>query len=211
MEQIERKEKKQKEKRKEKKKKETSISRIRRRTGTQASPPSFACFLFFVFYFLFYVLLVQSNLSSSTASIRKYFENIVGGPVEEVLLMRDSLNQRSRCFGFITFLKTEDVTKALSIRDHLIDDKRIHMEPARAHGEINRSVPHEPVPNKLFVGNVVKDATKEEVNDFFSKYGPILETLVMQDRETGEPRGFCFVTFEKEVTKSCFFLSSKPK
>eukprot|EP00934_Nitzschia_sp_Nitz4_P005459 Nitzschia sp. Nitz4//scaffold13_size275219//64563//65617//NITZ4_000856-RA/size275219-augustus-gene-0.256-mRNA-1//-1//CDS//3329535960//5449//frame0 len=44
---------------------------------------------------------------------------------------------------------------------------------------------------KLFVG-----VTEEEFRTFFEKFGVLLDSVVMVDRESGRSRGFGFVTFE---------------
>ncbi|PSC76786.1 heterogeneous nuclear ribonucleo 1 [Micractinium conductrix] len=48
---------------------------------------------------------------------------------------------------------------------------------------------------KLFLGGLSWDTTEEKLRDHFSKYGSIVEAVVMRDRQTGRPRGFGFVTF----------------
>lgn len=47
---------------------------------------------------------------------------------------------------------------------------------------------------KLFVGNLSFDTTENDLQDLFSKHGPVTEANLMQDRATGRARGFGFVT-----------------
>jgi RNA recognition motif-containing protein len=47
---------------------------------------------------------------------------------------------------------------------------------------------------KLYVGNLSFDATENDLQDLFSEHGPVTEVNLMQDRATGKPRGFAFVT-----------------
>uniref|UniRef100_UPI00358F18E9 cold-inducible RNA-binding protein B-like isoform X2 n=1 Tax=Myxine glutinosa TaxID=7769 RepID=UPI00358F18E9 len=49
---------------------------------------------------------------------------------------------------------------------------------------------------KLFVGGLNFDTTEDVLDSIFGKYGPLLEVLLMKDRETHKSRGFAFVTFE---------------
>lgn len=53
---------------------------------------------------------------------------------------------------------------------------------------------------KVFVGGLSMEVTEKEFGDYFSKYGPVKDAVVMVDRNTGSSRGFGFVTFEKEET-----------
>ena len=47
---------------------------------------------------------------------------------------------------------------------------------------------------KLYVGNLSYDTTENELQDLFSQKGPVTEVNLVQDRTTGRPRGFAFVT-----------------
>lgn len=48
---------------------------------------------------------------------------------------------------------------------------------------------------KIFVGNLSPRTTKSEIARFFSAAGRVASVSLPVDRETGEPRGFCFVEF----------------
>jgi cold-inducible RNA-binding protein len=47
---------------------------------------------------------------------------------------------------------------------------------------------------KLYVGNLSYDTTENDLQDLFAAHGPVTEVNLMQDRVTGRPRGFAFVT-----------------
>jgi len=47
---------------------------------------------------------------------------------------------------------------------------------------------------KIFVGNMSFKTTEESLEGLFSNYGQVDEVAVINDRETGRPRGFAFVT-----------------
>lgn len=49
---------------------------------------------------------------------------------------------------------------------------------------------------KIFVGNLSRDATEEDVRSAFSAYGKVTSVTVLKDKFTGEPRGFGFVEME---------------
>jgi RNA recognition motif-containing protein len=46
----------------------------------------------------------------------------------------------------------------------------------------------------IYVGNLPFTATEEEVAGLFADFGPVEKVKIVTDRETGRPRGFCFVT-----------------
>ena len=46
---------------------------------------------------------------------------------------------------------------------------------------------------KMYVGNLPFSATEDEVRALFSEYGSVESVSLINDRETGRPRGFGFV------------------
>jgi len=46
---------------------------------------------------------------------------------------------------------------------------------------------------KLYVGNLPFTATEEDVRELFSKQGTVEKVSLINDRDTGRPRGFGFV------------------
>uniref|UniRef100_A0A0D3KA22 RRM domain-containing protein n=1 Tax=Emiliania huxleyi (strain CCMP1516) TaxID=280463 RepID=A0A0D3KA22_EMIH1 len=49
----------------------------------------------------------------------------------------------------------------------------------------------------MYVGSMPNHATEDEIRAAFSKFGTVTDCFMPKDRETGEPRGFAFVTFEE--------------
>lgn len=46
---------------------------------------------------------------------------------------------------------------------------------------------------KVYVGNLSFSATEEDVRDLFSEFGDVESVAMINDRDTGRFRGFCFV------------------
>src|SRR5512138_1625991 len=60
---------------------------------------------------------------------------------------------------------------------------------------MDQSVQNKNIMNsKLYVGNLSFDATENDLHDLFAPHGTVTEANLMQDRMTGKPRGFAFVT-----------------
>jgi cold-inducible RNA-binding protein len=47
---------------------------------------------------------------------------------------------------------------------------------------------------KIYVGNLSYTTTEETLQEQFGAHGQVEEVAVVNDRETGRPRGFAFVT-----------------
>lgn len=46
---------------------------------------------------------------------------------------------------------------------------------------------------KLYVGNLSFDTTQQDIEQLFGEIGTVTSTNLIEDRETGRPRGFGFV------------------
>ena len=65
--------------------------------------------------------------------------------------------------------------------------------------------------NKLFVGNLAFSATQDDVEGLFSSYGNLDEVRLVMDRDTGQSRGFAFVTFSaQQDAESALVMNGKP-
>lgn len=51
----------------------------------------------------------------------------------------------------------------------------------------------------IYVGNLPFTATDDEVRGLFSKHGTVHTVKLVMDRDTGRPRGFCFVEMESSA------------
>ena len=49
---------------------------------------------------------------------------------------------------------------------------------------------------KLFIGGVPYSATEEQLTEIFAAHGELKEVHIAKDRETGNSRGFAFVTYK---------------
>src|ERR1041385_7137402 len=64
---------------------------------------------------------------------------------------------------------------------------------------------------KLFVGNLDFKVTENDLQDAFAAYGTVTEANLVNDRATGRPRGFGFVTMSspEEAQKAINALNGK--
>ena len=51
---------------------------------------------------------------------------------------------------------------------------------------------------QLYVGNISFTITEADLRHIFEQFGSVREIKVVTDRETGQPRGFAFVTMSNE-------------
>ena len=51
---------------------------------------------------------------------------------------------------------------------------------------------------KLYVGNISSDTNEDSLRNAFAAHGDVEEVAVITDRDTGQPRGFAFVTMRDD-------------
>lgn len=152
--------------------------------------------------------LFVGGLSWETTKERliEYFSTY--GQVKECIIMRDPQTQRSRGFGFITFIDPQCCIDVIKACPHTLDNRQIDPKPAVPHGTRQRPLQKQQrqyKTKKIFVGGLAADSNQESLTAFFSEYGTVENVILMFDRETKRPRGFGFVTFSSEepVLKLC--------
>ena len=65
-------------------------------------------------------------------------------------------------------------------------------------GRFNRPGDEESAVKKLYVGNLPFRATDQEIQELFGQHGTVHSVALINDRETGRPRGFGFVEMDEE-------------
>ncbi|HVS51192.1 MAG TPA: RNA-binding protein [Opitutaceae bacterium] len=53
--------------------------------------------------------------------------------------------------------------------------------------------------SKLYVGNMSFKTTEADLRNAFGQFGSVTDVYIANDRETGRPRGFAFVTFSTDT------------
>ena len=56
----------------------------------------------------------------------------------------------------------------------------------------------ESIEMKMFVGNLSFDTSEQQLKELFSEHGEVTDVHMPTDRETGQPRGFAFVTMDSK-------------
>ncbi|MBU8871313.1 MAG: RNA-binding protein [Gemmatimonadales bacterium] len=55
---------------------------------------------------------------------------------------------------------------------------------------------------KIYVGNLPFSATEDEIKDLFGQHGTVHSVALINDRETGRPRGFGFIEIDDEALQA---------
>ncbi|KAH8047889.1 hypothetical protein JL720_15998 [Aureococcus anophagefferens] len=117
--------------------------------------------------------------------------------VLDAIVMKDRDTRQSRGFGFVTLASQAAANRVLNDK-HALDGRILNVSPSQA--EKTASATTEQAASagikKLYVANLTTRSTEQEMTDAFGAFGPIHECVVMRHSDTGESRGFGFVTYE---------------
>eukprot|EP00871_Galdieria_phlegrea_P004119 jgi/Galph1/4708/GphlegSOOS_G3332.1 len=139
-------------------------------------------------------------------SLLKYFESY--GKVLDCVIMRDKHTGHPRGFGFVTFEKEESADRVAAKR-HELDGRQVEAKKAVPKTEYPpKTQPVKPT-RKIFVGGLPLSCSDEEFRDYFQKFGDVVEAHIMYDHQTGNSRGFGFVTFSLEDSVDKVFEKSQ--
>ncbi|KAK4881809.1 hypothetical protein RN001_005128 [Aquatica leii] len=110
----------------------------------------------------------------------------VYGDIESINVKTDPNTGRSRGFAFIVFNTAEAIDKVVAAGDHVINNKKVDPKKAKArHG-------------KIFVGGLTNELADEDIKNYFSQFGNIVEVEMPFDKTKNQRKGFCFITFDSE-------------
>lgn len=119
-------------------------------------------------------------------NLQRYFGRY--GEVIDCVVMKNNETGRSRGFGFVTFADPDNVDRALENGPHTLDGRTIDPKPCNP-----RSL-HKPKRTggypKVFLGGLPPNITETDLRSFFSRYGNVMEVVIMYDQEKKKSRGF---------------------
>ena len=108
--------------------------------------------------------------------------------------------------SFITYSTAAETDAAFEDRPHTIDTASIETKRATPREEMNKagSGSNSETHRKLFIGGLNYSTTDDALKEYFSKYGELVDCVVMKFRDTKRSRGFGFVTYATiEMVDEC--------
>jgi len=137
------------------------------------------------------------GLSWETAdeTFKEFFSKF--GEIEEAIIMRDKATGNSRGFGFVTYTDPAALDQVLSGELEL-EGRKVDVKAAVPRDTVQQTGAGQGRTCKIFVGGLSSDTTTEGLKNYFTRFGPVSEAVVMMDNTTGRSRGFGFCTFESD-------------
>ncbi|XP_065225272.1 heterogeneous nuclear ribonucleoprotein 27C-like isoform X2 [Planococcus citri] len=126
--------------------------------------------------------------------LQRYFGRF--GEVIDCVVMKNSESGRSRGFGFVTFADPANVDVVLRSGPHVLDSRTIDPKPCNPRS-LQRKKNNVNYP-KVFLGGLPTTCTETDLRNVFSRFGNVMEVVIMYDQEKKKSRGFGFLSFETE-------------
>lgn len=123
----------------------------------------------------------------------QYFERF--GVLTDAVIMRHP-DGRSKGFGFVTYAQVEDTNVCLNNAPHKLAGKIMDVKRATPREDMAAAQSKE-AKRKIFLGGLDNETTTEDLNAYFQSYGVIEDAVVMRYSDTGNSKGFGFVTFSR--------------
>lgn len=164
--------------------------------------------------------LLVSNLHTDVTErlLRTIFDPF--GPIMSVYVCRNTVTERSRGYGFVTFKQWHDAENALEALNFLelmgqpmmckwaqyMDIKVLarHSDRFDIYNTLSNYVeildPSESISDtsrSLLVSNLKSNVTEQDLHAMFLPFGPLSTVQVCRDRRTNLSRGYGFVTFRR--------------
>jgi splicing factor 3B subunit 4 len=134
------------------------------------------------------------------------------GPVANIHLPRDKITNTHQGYGFVEFKNEEDADYTIKIMNMI----RLFGKPIRCNKSSQDKKTSE-VGANLFVGNLEPEVDEKMLYDTFTAFGVLLFAKVMRDPDTGQSRGFGFISYDSfEASDSALagmngqFLCNRP-
>jgi len=122
------------------------------------------------------------------------------GSVELVSIPINKETGQPRGFAFVDLASKEEVQTAIdSLAGSEFGGRSLRVNTSLPKDEAKKQTKKtDEGAQKVYVGNMPFDATREDVEELFSKYGNVRDVYLPMNRETNQPRGFAFVTLDEE-------------
>ncbi|XP_042053702.1 heterogeneous nuclear ribonucleoprotein 1-like [Salvia splendens] len=139
--------------------------------------------------------------------LREHFSHY--GEVAHAVVMRDRVTSQPRGFGFVVFSDPSIIPSVLQ-QTHNIDGRIVEAKRAmsREQQQTMKTGSNSPggssvgsdnlKSKKIFVGGLPSTLTEDEFRGYFQDFGSVTDVVIMNDSNTGRPRGFGFISFTTE-------------
>ena len=126
-------------------------------------------------------------------SLEQYFSSY--GEIEQAFILRNEPKMESRGLGFVSFKDSRDAEGVLTNKKHKIGNAEFYAERSLTTHEKAQNIPR--YPKKIFdVSNISQQTSKQDIWEYFSKFGKVAEVVFAKKPYTSERTDTCVITFD---------------
>ena len=130
------------------------------------------------------------NYSTTEEEMREHFEQF--GTLEDCVVMKFNDSGRSRGFGFVTYTEASMLDCCQNNRPHNLGGKTLETKRATPRRDSGKPEAQMSV-KKIFIGGLSDEMEDDDIKDYFTQFGQIMNVEQLKWNDTGKKRGFGFV------------------
>ena len=125
------------------------------------------------------------------------------GSVSTVNVPTNRETGQPRGFAFIDMSSVEDMNAAINaLNGEDFNGRELRVSESVPKDQIKKKAPAEKKPvmdgyKKIYLGNLPFDVSRDDLSQFFSAYGDLQDIYIPMNSETGQGRGFAFLTMKE--------------
>ncbi|XP_029671661.1 heterogeneous nuclear ribonucleoprotein 27C-like [Formica exsecta] len=105
----------------------------------------------------------------------------------EVVIMYDQEKKKSRGFSFLSFEDEETVDRC--VVEHLVNLNGKQIDPKPCNPRTLQKPKRSDGFPKVFLGGLPSDVTETDLRSYFTRFGKVMEVVIMYDQEKKKSRG----------------------
>ncbi|MCJ1358153.1 MAG: hypothetical protein MMC33_008151 [Icmadophila ericetorum] len=156
--------------------------------------------------------------SATPARLREFFvenSNVVDEAITRVHMpvptdvkmsgMKGPMKPQNKGFAYVDFSTKQAQMDAIALSETLFTGRRVLIKPSTSfEGRPDKSESNgtpkapleKPPSNRIFVGNLAFDTTREELREHFKQCGEVADVFITTFEDSGKCKGYGWVTFE---------------
>ncbi|KAK4692193.1 hypothetical protein P7C71_g4962, partial [Lecanoromycetidae sp. Uapishka_2] len=117
---------------------------------------------------------------------------------------RQRIKPQNKGFAYVDFSTKEALAEALSLSEKLLTGRRVLIKDSKSfegrpegtkEDAVAATRSGKPPSNRIFVGNLAFDVTKDALQDHFERCGEVADAFITTFEDTGKCKGYGWVTF----------------
>jgi len=119
------------------------------------------------------------------------------GEIEEANVVTDKATGKTKGYGFLLFKDMDSAYNALGKGTMNIQGRTVHLNLAALRMNPTQTTQDtaDTTMRKVFIRGLAREWTADDIKTFLSQYGEIEEANVAMDKESGQNKGYGFVTY----------------